>query len=135
MAAFLIVDDDLDVAELLKQLLEEDGHEVRLANNGEEGLRQLAMRLPDVVLLDIQMPILDGPGMAYRMFIRDLGMEQIPIVLSSGAAYASAIAEEIGTPYRLGKPYGYDELSQIIQRALSERTAPTPRFAVMGWRP
>ena len=126
MATVLIVDDDVDVAELIQQLLESDGHQVRIAENGQEGLRQLEAGLPDVVLLDIEMPVLDGPGMAYRMFVLDAGKDLIPIVLSSGAEYAPLIAKEIGTPYVLGKPYRYEALSLMLERALSERIAPRP---------
>ena len=130
MAGILIVDDDVEVAELIGQLLASDGHEVRLARNGEEGMAELAIRLPDVVVLDVEMPILDGPGMAYRMFIHDLGMERVPIVLSSGAAHAPVVAETIGTPYLLGKPYGYGALSSMVRKALAERIAPAPEFVV-----
>lgn len=126
MVAVLIVDDDVDVAEIVQQLLEGEGYDVRIAENGEEGLKQLEAELPEVVLLDVEMPVMDGPGMAYRMFVRDAGMDKIPIVLSSGAEYAPAIAREIGTPYVLAKPYEFRALSEVLQRALSERTVPRP---------
>jgi CheY-like chemotaxis protein len=126
MPAVLIVDDDLDVAEIVRELLEGEGYQVRIAGDGKEGLKQLEAALPDAVLLDIEMPVLDGPGMAYRMFVRDAGMDLVPIVLSSGADYAPAIAREIGTPYMLAKPYQYKALSEVLQRAITERIAPRP---------
>jgi CheY-like chemotaxis protein len=124
MAEVLIVDDDQDIAEIAKVLLSGEGYEVRIAANGEEGLRALQERLPDVVLLDIEMPILDGPGMVYRMFIHDLGMDEIPVVLSSGAERAPEVAREIGTPYVLGKPFGYRALSRAIRQAITEGIPP-----------
>ena len=130
MATVLIVDDDLDIAELIQQLLEAEGYQVQLAGNGQEGLAQLELGLPDVVLLDIEMPVLDGPAMAYRMFVHDAGMDLIPIVLSSGAEYAPLIAKEIGTPYVLGKPYRFDVLSRVLKKALAERIVPRPMVSL-----
>lgn len=126
MASILIVDDDVDVSELAQQLLELRGHEVRLATDGAQGIAELTTDLADVVLLDIEMPVLDGPGMAHEMSVRDRGMEQIPIVVCSGAASSLAIAREIGTPYVLEKPYGFEKLCRVVNKALSEGLAPQP---------
>jgi CheY-like chemotaxis protein len=133
VADVLVVDDDLDMAELVKLLLEGEGHQVRLAANGQDGLRELAIALPDLVLLDIEMPVLDGPAMAYRMFVQDLGMDLIPIVVSSGAAFAAGVAREIGTPYGLFKPYGEAALVRMVNKALAERIAPVPKFKVAAF--
>ena len=130
MADVLVVDDDLEMAELVKLLLEGEGHQVRLAANGRDGLNELAVALPDLVLLDIEMPVLDGPAMAYRMFVHDLGMDLIPIVVSSGAAFAADVAREIGTPYALFKPYGEAALVRMVNKALAEQIAPVPKFEV-----
>jgi DNA-binding NtrC family response regulator len=126
MADLLIVDDDMDVADLLGEALEHRGHHIRIARDGEEGLRELAIRIPDAVLLDVEMPVLDGPGMAYEMFIRDLGLESIPIVLLSGVVDLESVAARVGTPYFLGKPYSLNALFSLCERALAERTAPHP---------
>lgn len=56
----LVVDDDDDVQQLMTKFLTEEGFEVRCASNGEEGLRAVAEDLPDVVLLDLMMPVMDG---------------------------------------------------------------------------
>src|SRR5262245_1012730 len=106
MAEILVVDDDLLTTEVMKELLQQQGHVVRVAANGAQGRAELLNRKPEVVVLDIEMPVLTGPDMAYRMFVLDLGLERIPIILSSGAADASTVAEAIGTPYVLDKPYG-----------------------------
>lgn len=127
MADLLIVDDDRDVAELLGEALAHHGYHVRIAHDGEDGLRELSIRLPDVVLLDVEMPVLDGPGMAYQMFVRDLGLEAIPIVLLSGIVDLECVAARVGTPYFLGKPYSLDAIRALCERALAERTPPTPR--------
>jgi DNA-binding NtrC family response regulator len=128
MANILIVDDDLDIADASKALLESAGHTIRVGHNGEEGLASLsAAPLPDCVLLDLDMPVLGGEGMAHRMLLHDAGEEQIPILLVSGRDDLRAVAARMGTPYFIVKASdGYpDVLVKTIARALAERRAPT----------
>jgi len=126
MAQILLVDDDPDVVETTALILAAEGYGIELATNGQEGLEALERCLPDLVILDIEMPVLDGRQMAYRMFVRDCGAEQIPILLISGAADLREIAAQVGTPYRLAKPYHLDAFLRLVERALAERKAPTP---------
>lgn len=130
MADLLVVEDDADAADALSDVLAFEGHSVRVAHDGEQGLRRVDERTPDLVLLDIEMPLLDGPGMALRMFVHNLGLEKIPIVLVSGVPEISDFAARVGTPYFLPKPYTLDRLVHVIGRALKDRTAPRPRSSV-----
>lgn len=127
MGDLLIIDDNVDIADLLEDMMLAEGHCVRVAHDGEAGLRALAERLPDLVLLDVDMPVLDGPGMAYRMMVEDCGKEQIPIVLISGTLDLPRIARTVGTPYHLPKPFDPDELLAVTGLALAERKPPIPR--------
>ncbi len=127
-ASVLIVDDDDDVAELLAEVVQSLGHSVRVARDGKEGLCKIEEQLPDVVLLDVEMPKLTGPQMAYRMFITDVGKEQIPIILLSGAVNLRDFARQVGTPYYLAKPFDVSQLMSLLARALAERELPTPRL-------
>jgi DNA-binding response OmpR family regulator len=126
MADLLVVDDDPDLAELLAMFLVGAGHDVRIARNGEEGLERVQTRLPDLVLLDVEMPVLDGPSMAYRMLIADMGKEDVPILLLSAVIDLHLVARRVGTPYFLGKPYAFEALLPMVDRALAERTPPRP---------
>lgn len=126
MAEVLIVDDNQDITECLECLLTREGYGVRSAYDGEAGLRALNERLPDVVILDVDMPVIDGPEMAYRMLVRNCGAESIPIVLHSAGGHVADIAARVGTPYFLAKPAGPDELLAMVARAASERIAPSP---------
>lgn len=126
MSDVLVVEDDPDVSWALVELLESEGHVVRAAEDGMQGLRCLAERLPDVVLLDVEMPRLTGPEMAYRMFVNNLGMENVPIVLVSGVAGLRDLAGRIGTPYFLPKPFDLHRLLDMVARALRERELPRP---------
>lgn len=131
MADILLVDDDQDLAETLVDVLVGLGHRVRLAHDGCEGLSRLEDGpLPDVVILDIEMPVLDGPGMANQMFVRDCGKEDIPIILISGYLDLRATAERVGTPYFAPKPCSLDTLLDLLERALRERTPPAPTALV-----
>jgi DNA-binding NtrC family response regulator len=127
MADVLLVDDDHDVAELLTDVLRAEGHEVRVAYDGREGLASIAQKAPDLVLLDVEMPVLDGPGMAWRLFVHDCGDENIPLVLSSGILDLPQVAGAVGTPYYLAKPYPVDKALDLIARALRERAPPRPQ--------
>jgi DNA-binding NtrC family response regulator len=127
MADLLIVDDDWDIADLLAMLVDEQGHAHRIAHNGKEGLELIFERTPDLVLLDLDMPIMNGQEMAYILFVRNCGMEKIPLVLLSGNVELTRMAERIGTPYYLAKPYPADALLQIVERALQEKTPPSPK--------
>lgn len=125
MANVLIVDDDFDIAEALGELLRARGYGVIAARSGEEALRSLRTPpLPDAVILDVEMPLLDGPGVAHRMLLHDAGQEKIPIVLVSGHAELLQIATRMGTPYFLRKPCGIADILGVLQRALAERVAP-----------
>jgi len=120
----LIIDDDIDSAEVLATIMQNVGYAVRIGYNGEEGLLLAKEQTPDVALLDVEMPLLGGPDMAYEMFLHDMGLEHVPVVFLSGAPNLRDIAAAVGTPYFLSKPYGYKEVVALTARALSERVAP-----------
>lgn len=60
MSTILIIDDDLDICALLSAYIKHGGHEVLVAKDGQEGLEQAEAANPDLIILDIQMPIMDG---------------------------------------------------------------------------
>ncbi len=126
MADVLIVDDDGDLAEVTAMILESAGHRTRRAADGREGLDRLRERLPDVVVLDVEMPHLSGPDLAYRMLLEDAGMERVPVLLVSGCIELDEVAARVGTPYCLAKPYSIESFLASFQRALSERRPPAP---------
>lgn len=126
MAELLLVDDDVDLAEILTEFLAFAGHDVRVAYDGREGLALLAERPPDLILLDVEMPVLSGPAMAIEVFLRDAGLERIPILLLSGAPDLGQIARQVGTPYFLVKPTEPGVLMKTLDHALQERTPPRP---------
>jgi CheY-like chemotaxis protein len=132
MSDLLVVDDDGDTRDVLVEVLTSMGHAVRTAKDGREGLAAVHSRYPDAILLDVEMPVLWGPGMAYGLLVHDAGAEHIPIILLSGIADLSRIAKLVGTPYCLQKPYALAHLTKILGRALTERTPPAPSEDLCG---
>jgi CheY-like chemotaxis protein len=126
MANLLLVDDNHDLVNALGEILRGEGHEVRTAFTGEEGLLVLrSASLPDAVVLDVEMPVLGGPGMAHEMLRHDVGEDKIPIILMSGRDDLAKIAQQVGTSYFLAKPPTLDAFLTLLYRALRERRAPT----------
>jgi two-component system, cell cycle sensor histidine kinase and response regulator CckA len=114
----LVVDDEEVVRAQLRRLLEGRGYAVIEASSGTGGLVAIQSKSPDVVILDVSMPDLDGPEVLLRM--RDAG-ETVPVVLSSGFLEASLDRQAPGPAFQafLPKPYGATEVVNAIERALS----------------
>jgi DNA-binding response OmpR family regulator len=124
-AHLLIVDDDFDLVDALSHVLEAQGYAVQSAHTGEEGLSALrSASLPDAILLDVDMPVLGGPGMAHKMMLHDAGEETIPIILCSARTDLPALASEMGTPYWIAKPFDVIQLSSVLRLAINERHPP-----------
>jgi excisionase family DNA binding protein len=102
----LIVDDDERLREFLRVNLEMEGYLVREAGSGEEGLDVLDEEPPDLILLDVMMPHVDGWEMLRRVRERH-GVEAIPVVMFSGKVDAESAgrAQEGGAQAFIGKPF------------------------------
>lgn len=84
MATILIVDDDANQCELYKTELENDGYTVQIAGDGREALKMVAQDRPDLVVMDISMPGMDGIEAMSRMLSQD---HKLPVILNT--AYAT----------------------------------------------
>ncbi|MEO8191660.1 MAG: response regulator [Acidobacteriota bacterium] len=112
----LVVEDDLDAREGLKNLLEMWGHAVDVAGNGKDGIEQAILHRPRVALIDIGLPELDGYQVASR--IREaLGSTDIFLVAITGYADARerAHALENGFDAHVAKPIDFSKLSSILE--------------------
>ena len=106
----LIVDDDSDLSELIRELLSLEGYQVDLVDNGKEALRKLQTEpLPSVILLDIFMPVMDGMGFRSEQ-LKNPEWAQIPVVLMSGAFKLEKAAENAHIADTLSKPPNIEEI-------------------------
>jgi DNA-binding NtrC family response regulator len=126
MANIVLIDDDEDVRETMADLLTIAGHEVRTGKNGVEGLQALDDHIPQLVVTDVDMPVLDGRAMVLRMFVENLGRENVPVIVMSGSPDLPGVAAAVGTPYFLAKPFPFESLTKMIARALAEARPPRP---------
>jgi DNA-binding response OmpR family regulator len=130
-ANVLVVDDDEEIRASLRRGLSLEGYRVTLAADGEEALRQARERLPDLVVLDVMMPGLDGLEVARRLRAAD---DTLPIILLTARdAVPDRVAGlESGADDYLVKPFAFEELLARIRVQLRRREAGRPqelRFA------
>ena len=106
-AKLLLVDDDVDLVLVMKGTLESKAYEVIVAYNGKEGIEKAKKEKPDLVFLDILMPVADGFVFADQ-FRKDPSLANIPIIA------LSSISESLGQPF----PY---EVSEYVMKPLKPR--------------
>ncbi len=115
----LIVDDDERLREFLRVNLEMEGYLVREAGSAEDGLAALEDEPPDLILLDVMMPQVDGWEMLRRVRERH-GVESIPVVMFSGKVdeQSAGDAEERGAQAFIGKPFDPQQLIASTKQLL-----------------
>ena len=116
----LVVDDDDDIRALVGTLLERSGATVRLAGDGREGVREFHAWRPDLVVLDINMPELDGWKVLER--IRDMSDVPVLMLTARGDELERVRGLQAGADDYLVKPFGKQELVARVQ-ALARRAA------------
>ena len=116
----LIVDDDATVREYVRLNLEAEGYNVREAGNAEEGLSVLEESQPDLVLLDVMMPQVDGWEMLQRLQERH-GEGAVPVVMFSGKVDEQGADEaaQRGAQGFIGKPFDPGQLIEKTKQLLS----------------
>ncbi len=108
----LVVDDDADFRSGLRVALEMKGYQVEEAENGEQALSKLAEKAPLLVLLDLQMPVMNGREMLQRMRANS-DLKDVPVVIISGFGFEWE-AELMGAQGYIGKPFEPEELQKTI---------------------
>lgn len=116
----LIVDDDQTLRDLLRELLEDAGYQTATASDGAAGLDALCRAAPDLVLLDVAMPIMDG-----LTFLRRRREEQcrptVPVVVMS-AQQRESEARKLGAQQFISKPFDLDVLLGVVGRCVRPPT-------------
>ena len=119
----LCIEDESDMIELIRWILERQGFTVRGALGGEEGLRMLQEQQPDLVLLDIMMPKMDG-WEVYREMKASPELQEVPVIVVT--AKAQSIDKVLGLHIAkvedyITKPFGPHELVASVEKALAAR--------------
>jgi two-component system chemotaxis response regulator CheY len=122
VARILVVDDDPLVRELVAAVLGEDGHDVVEAPDGAAGLALFGRLRPDLVLLDLRMPELDGWGFAARY--RALPAPRPPLVLLTTAMDVAAHAAALDADGWIEKPFPLEVLLSTIRQHLDAARMP-----------
>ena len=118
----MVVDDSLTVRKITGRLLEREGYQVLTAKDGVEALEQLSETVPDVMLVDIEMPRMDGFDLT-RNVRADPRLKSVPIIVitSRTADKHRAYAQEVGANAFLGKPYQEEQLLGHIASFVGRR--------------
>src|SRR5918995_967401 len=117
----LVVDDDQSIQQILEFALKDEGYEVVTASNGPEALEKARKRMPDIIILDVMMPFVDGIQVAEALH-QDKQLSRTPIIMLT----ARATDDDVWRGWRAGaasyltKPVDFDLLFTEIERVIAE---------------
>lgn len=118
-ASVLLVDDEPPIAAVLARTLRARGYDVRIADGGRDALYALAESVPDVMLLDINLPDLTGWEVLRRMSPTD--RERVPVIVFSASPLAPSRCDEFRPAGVLLKPFPVEALHRLLQETLAAR--------------
>jgi len=126
MANILVVDDELGIRDLLSEILNDEGHNVEVAENAAQARAARLRERPDLVLLDIWMPDTDGVTLLKEW--SSTGALTMPVIMMSGHATIDTAVEatKIGALAFLEKPITLQKLLKAVEQGLTRNAAPAP---------
>lgn len=124
MTRILLIDDDPMILQLLKLFLENEGYQVDVAEGGMDGIEAAGQQLPDLVILDLIMPVMDGFETCRRL--RELGVQTILVISNRRDERSVVRALELGADAYLYKPFELPVLLAKIRTLLRRSGRPTP---------
>jgi DNA-binding response OmpR family regulator len=135
MTRILVVEDDRDIAELVDRYLQKAGFSIELLSSGRDALKAIADRTPDLLILDLMLPHVDGLEIC-RSVRSDPRTAAIPIIMLTARAEESEriVGLEIGADDYVAKPFSPNELVARV-RALLRRTQRQPETRDMSYGP
>ena len=110
----LVIDDDDSIREFVSLALADEGYDVHSATDGQAALNLIATDPPDLILLDMRMPVMDGWEFARRY--RERPGPQAPIVVITAAHEAANRAAQIGAQDHLSKPFKLESLFDLVEK-------------------
>jgi DNA-binding response OmpR family regulator len=124
-ANILIVEDDPDILSSLAEVIREEGFDVETAANGYQALARLESRVPDLIFLDLMMPLMDGWKFLETARQR-FPSAQPPVVLLSAVHNLTDEARRLGVTAYLSKPFDLEDVARMAH-ALTQRRSEGPR--------
>ncbi len=115
----LVIDDEVFIAKIISYTLEDENYNVLIAHDGKEGLRLAMEAAPDLIVLDLMLPNIDGYEIC-RLLKLDEKYRHIPIIMLSARKENEdkRVSEEIGVDCFLGKPFSPDELVDKVHELI-----------------
>jgi len=117
----LIVDDDHDLVEVMQEWFETEGYNIVTAYDGEECIKQAKKEQPDLIIMDINMPKMDGYSAVKEIKV-DEAIKHIPIIVLTGKDQMEDIFKMEGVKEYVVKPFEYKVFSQMVKKILEETT-------------
>jgi two-component system phosphate regulon response regulator PhoB len=118
----LIVEDDRSLAEVLEYNLRQDGYQTVVANDGQEGLRQARVRSPDLVVLDLMLPMIDGLEVCRRLRADPATRNMLVLMLTAKTEETDEVVGfSVGTDDYVAKPFSVKVLLERIRALLRRR--------------
>ena len=117
----LVVDDEQDIVEHIGTILSKSGFEVISSRQGKKGLELAKEKKPNIIILDIYMPDLDGSEIG-TILKNDPATKHIPIIYLTGLVTKEEVAgiEKMGSSFVVAKPVGHSELLEVVNKALAD---------------
>ncbi|MCD7747920.1 MAG: response regulator transcription factor [Firmicutes bacterium] len=112
----LVIDDDVNICDLLRLYFENEGYDVKTANDGNDGVNYFKMYDPDLVLLDIMLPKKDGLQVCRE--IREVSSKPIIMITAKGQVFDKVLGLELGADDFVVKPFDMKELSARVKAVL-----------------
>ena len=117
----LVIDDDVNICEMLRVYLENEGYEVKTANDGSKGINYFKIYEPDLVLLDIMLPKKDGWQVCRE--IREMSSKPVIMITAKGDVFDKVLGLELGADDFIVKPFDMKELSARVKAVLRRYSA------------
>jgi len=125
MAKILVVDDDQDMVFMIKSVLEKNGFEVATSCDGHEALKAIKFNAPDLMIIDLTMPVMDGWRLSMKVR-EDARYKELPIIVLSGLVAQEGRQTEPYEPYNIliAKPFEIMELANKVNGLLNNFDKP-----------
>jgi two-component system phosphate regulon response regulator PhoB len=125
-AKILVVEDDRSLADVLEYNLRQEGYETHVAYDGQDGLNQSKLRSPDLVVLDLMLPIIDGLEICRRIRADPVTKKQLVLMLTAKGEETDQVAGfSVGVDDYVAKPFSVRVLLERIKALLRRLASPT----------